>query len=82
MLNEIMNLLNECKNNLFKYYLVQDFDDNDNIYKECYNSCKKCIQAGNEEEHNCDVCINNYIFLNDALVPSKNCYLQWQLWLL
>ena len=52
------------------------YDNNDKIYKECYNSCKKCIQAGNEEEHNCDVCINNYIFLNDALVPSKNCYLQ------
>ena len=32
MINEIMNLLNECKNNLFKYYLVQDFDDNDNFF--------------------------------------------------
>jgi len=32
MINEILNLLNECKNNLFKYYLVQDFDDNDNFF--------------------------------------------------
>ena len=32
LINEIMNLLRECKNNLFKFYLVQDFDDNDNFF--------------------------------------------------
>ena len=32
MINEIMNSLKECKNNLYKYYLVQDFDDKDNFF--------------------------------------------------
>ena len=32
MINEIMSLLRECKNSLYKYYLVQDLDDNDNFF--------------------------------------------------
>ena len=32
MINEIMNLLKDCKNNLYKYYLVKDFDDGDNFF--------------------------------------------------
>ena len=32
MINEIQNLLKENKNQLFKYYFVQDFDDNDNFF--------------------------------------------------
>ena len=32
ILDEITNSLKECKNNLFKYYLIQDFDDNDNFF--------------------------------------------------
>ena len=51
------------------YYL-----DEDNINKECYNTCKKCSQSGNDTNNNCDECINNYIFLNESSVPSKNCY--------
>ena len=34
-------------------------DNNDNIYKECYNNCKKCSKLGNETINNCDECINN-----------------------
>ena len=52
------------------YYL-----DDDNIYKECYNTCKTCTKAGNETINNCDECINNYIFLNESCVPPKNCYI-------
>ena len=51
------------------------FLDSNNIYKECYNTCKKCSQPGNEVNHNCDICINNYKFINDPLVPQKNCYI-------
>ena len=54
------------------YYL----DNNDNIYKECYNLCKRCRQSGTEIINNCDECINEYIFLNDSYVPQKNCYKQ------
>ena len=42
------------------YYL----DNNDNIYKECYNKCKKCNQKGYETNHNCNECKNNYTFIN------------------
>ena len=52
------------------YYL----DNNDNIYKECYNTCKKCSQSGNETNNNCDECINNYVLINDSYVPFNNCY--------
>ena len=52
------------------YYLDKD----DNIYKECYDTCKKCSQSGNNLIHNCDECINNYQFLNGAFIFSKNCY--------
>ena len=52
------------------YYL----DNNDNIYKECYNTCKKCSQSGNETYNNCEECINNYKFLNDLNARQQNCY--------
>ena len=52
------------------YYL----DNNDNIYKECYNTCITCTKSGNETINNCDECINNYIFLNESLIPSQNCF--------
>ena len=55
------------------------FDINDNIYKECYNICKKCSKSGNNYIHNCDECINNYQFLNEAFMFSKNCYDQNQM---
>ena len=54
----------------YNYYL----DNNDNIYKECFNLCKRCSQSGNETINNCYECINNYIFLNDSYVPPQNCY--------
>ena len=36
-----------CYKNPEGYYL------NDNLYKECYYSCKTCSIEGNEENHNC-----------------------------
>ena len=35
---------------------------------------KKCSKEGNEDNNNCDECIDNYIFLNDSTVPLQNCY--------
>ena len=32
IINEIKNTLKECENQLFKYYLVQDINDNDNFF--------------------------------------------------
>ena len=52
------------------YYL----DNNDNIFKECYNTCKKCSQSGDETINNCDECKEGFLFLNESSVPSHNCY--------
>ena len=52
-----------------EYYL----DLEDNIYKPCYSSCKKCSKYGNESKHNCDECKINYISLNDS-INNNNCY--------
>ena len=32
IINDIKNLLNDCENHLIKYYLIGDFDDNDNFF--------------------------------------------------
>ena len=43
----------------------------DNMFKKCYNSCKKCSQSFIDEyNHNCDECLDNYYFEED----TKNCY--------
>ena len=53
------------------YYL----DSNDNIYKKCYDKCKKCSQFGDEANNKCDECIDNYIFINDSFANTNNCYM-------
>ena len=52
------------------YYL----DNNDNIYKKCFNTCKKCNKFGNELNNNCQECIDDYKFINDSLAIPNNCY--------
>ena len=56
-----------CYNNLDGYFL-----DN-NIYKSCYSTCKKCNISGDENENNCTECIDNYIFINNN-ENNVNCY--------
>ena len=51
------------------YYL-----DNDNyIYKKCFETCNKCLIGGNISNHNCLECKNNYTFYNNSIFIS-NCY--------
>ena len=75
----------ECPSNLFHIlqdkYICSDIipenyylDINDNIYKKCYDTCQNCSKSGNETNHNCDNCITNYIFLDELLIPTNNCY--------
>ena len=49
------------------------FDANDKIYKECYESCKTCNEQGNEMNHKCQTCKENFTFLNE-FEKDKNCY--------
>ena len=51
------------------YYL----DNIDFLYKPCYLSCKTCNKSGNDLEHNCLECKENYI--NETYLSNyKNCY--------
>ena len=54
------------------YYL----DNTDNIYKQCYHSCKRCSQKGDEINNKCDSCIEGYKFLNELLAIQNNCYIK------
>ncbi len=76
---------NDCPNNTYRIFQNRNicaniipenyyFDNNDNIYKECYNTCKKCNQSGNETNNNCNECKENYKFLNDSSAKQNNCY--------
>ena len=46
------------------YYL----DLKSEMYKKCYESCKQCSNGGNKTIHNCDICIDDFIFYD----KSKN----------
>ena len=43
-----------------------------NIYKECFESCKKCNGHGDSSNHNCIQCYDNHLYLTDF--DKKNCY--------
>ena len=58
-----------CSKDLQGFY----FDNEDKVYKLCYNSCKICNKSGNETEHNCHECKLEYNFeINYQYY--KNCY--------
>ena len=50
------------------------FDEVDSFYKLCYSSCKSCNIGGNDINHNCIECKDDYIFEMNISI-YKNCYL-------
>ena len=54
--NDNSNLYRKCYKDPVGYYL----DIKDNIYKKCFYSCEKCEMNGNNINHNCIECNNNY----------------------
>ena len=56
-----------CYKNLEGYYL-----DND-VYKKCFDTCKTCKELGDNNNHKCLECRNNYEFKN-YLGVRQNCY--------
>ena len=58
-----------CSNSPEGYYL----DNETLMYKICYISCKKCNISGNDNEHNCLECKNEYNF-EIHFDYYKNCY--------
>ena len=51
------------------YYL----DSENQIFKKCFDTCKKCYNEGNEINNNCIECKNNYTFYKN-LMNITNCY--------
>ena len=52
-------------------------DTNNNLYTQCYKSCKTCSASGTDSNHNCDTCAENYIFISsdeDKYAVTNNCY--------
>ena len=62
---------NRCTDELPEGFFL---DNTDNIYKKCFETCKVCNQVGNDDNNNCDQCIDNYKFLDDSFAKPKNCY--------
>ena len=66
------NILNTCFGKIPENFYS---DNNDNIYKKCYSTCKTCNQTGDEINNNCNNCIEHYTFINESFIPQHNCYL-------
>ena len=55
----------------FEGYLVSF----DKAFKPCFNTCKTCLEEGNETNNNCLECKDNFRFLNDSQNDANNnCY--------
>ena len=55
------------------YYLNSQLQ----AYEKCYETCKTCKEYGDQNNNNCDSCIDNYIF-KPEVDSSKNCVLECQ----
>ena len=75
----------DCPNNTYKSENDEDYKCYNEISessqlstevektKKCYDTCSKCDSEGNETNHNCIECKNNFTFYNDSFNIS-NCY--------
>ena len=70
IINEVLNLIKECRVNLFKYYLVQDFDDNDNFFILLYKIQQIRFKISKTEEQVKNV--NDKILLQNNKSISNN----------
>ena len=59
-----------CYENLMGYYL----DLSDSYYKKCYYTCSSCKEGGNEFNHNCQTCNDNYNYFKIQINNYYNCY--------
>ena len=56
---------------------------NDTVGKtidKCYDSCKKCINKGDDRNHNCSECLDNYVLL-DEMIVQNNCYIKCEFYI-
>ena len=71
------NSINDCSNTVFQDRGTKGYYLDNNIYKPCYSTCKRCITNGDDIHHNCLECISNYIFIDD-IGYENNCFKQCQ----
>ena len=64
---DINALFPKCYKEIEGYYLLED------LFYPCYETCKNCSQRGELDSHNCDLCKDGFIFINE-LNKEKNCY--------
>ena len=64
-----INTINNENIDICNYY----FDDTDNLFKECYSTCKTCKMGGTITNNNCDECKNGYILLDEPN-NKNNCF--------
>ena len=65
--DDINNDYKDCYESLEGYYLDSGY------YKSCYESCQTCNIGGNNINHNCIQCKNNFNYEINT-IPYKNCY--------
>jgi len=75
-INNINNMCEKCGKNYYKIYEESNNDNaiidcyqslegyylEDLFYKQCFSSCKTCDNGGTEENHNCKVCKESFIY--------------------
>ena len=61
----------KCYNEIIEGYFLKDVENK--IIEKCHENCKKCRGEGNNENNNCEECINNFEFKED-FENDKNCY--------
>ena len=72
--NRLFNNRRICSKNVPENYYL---DEDDNIYKECYQSCKKCEKFGYYRYHHCKECKSQYLLKRRYITLNKiyyNCY--------
>ena len=62
----------ECLNSSIKYKRIY-FNEEEEAFKPCYESCKECDREGNAENHNCLSCDVDLIERPGTISKLKNC---------
>ena len=72
---QIFNGINLSDLNIICYKSPIGFylDKNNYLFKQCFSSCKKCEIGGNNDEHNCTECKDEYNYIIN-ISNYKNCY--------
>ena len=66
--SQYLNCIKRDDPKLIKYYYNETLD----VYRPCYKTCKRCLEAGDARAHHCLECANGYMF-RPYNNPYNNC---------